>query len=427
MAAILLSNVSLSTAQYNSSTSEIGKLVNEYIAPLEKHDLFNGTILVIQDGKVLLNKGYGYASLEHQVKNNPNTRFQIASLSKPFTKLAIIQLAERKLLSLSDKVSKFIPDYPNGNLITIGHLLDHSSGIPHINDLPDYDKFAKETYSVKQVIKLFKNKPLEYKPGSKKTYSNSGYALLVHIIELISGKTYGEYLEKYIFQPAGMSGSGDDTGNRVIKNLARGYMMNLNGKGLQLPLYYHPSIKIGGGSLYSTTEDLYLFSKAYREGKLSKTTKPLYNQGIYGKSPGFNSSIWEFKGSFIAILSNNYSTPMKKVAWALSNLILERKYKKYQINEIKTKDSKYLEEYEGNFKIGKDIETIEKANDVLIEYENGDRMRGCRLIPIEKDTFFDTCYMEKLTFLRDEKGKVKSFKWESGDKASIVSELKKEK
>ncbi len=427
---IILTNVILAMTVFScqnkpqiedNRTDNIGKLVDEYLEPLIKNDLFNGVILIAKEGKIVLNKAYGYANYEHQVRNTPETKFRIASLSKPFTKLAIIQLLEKNALNLDDVLSKFIPNYPQGDIITIQHLLDHSSGIPHLNDFDGYDEFAKEQYSVKQVIDLFKNELLEYEPGTKKTYSNSGYALLVYIIEKTSGLSYENYLDRNIFQPAGMKNSGDDSGKHIVSGLAKGYMMNLENKGLQLPLYYNPSTKIGGGSLYSTTEDLFLFSKAYKEGRLSKSTEPLYDQGTFGKSPGYNSMIWGLDKVDIVLLSNNYSTPIKSMFFSLSNMVRDKEYKIVEIEEDITIKIDNLSEYEGDYKIGNDIETIELVNNVLIEYENGYKWQGYRIIPLGKDKFYDTFYMEKLTFTRDEKGVVNGFEWESGDKTILVN------
>jgi len=413
--------------QSDNRSDTIEGVVDNYIAPLQKYDLFSGAILIIKNGETYVNKGYGLANQEHQLKNTPNTKFRIASLSKIFTKLAIIQLSEKKVISLNDNLSRFIPDYPRGKEISVLDLLNHSSGITHLNDFPDYDQLAKERYTVEGIIDLFKDRPLDFEPGASESYSNSGYVLLVHIIERVTGLKYGAYLEKHIFQPAGMKNTGHESGTQIIDNLAKGYMMNLEGKGLQLPLYYNPSIKIGGGSLYSTTWDLYLFNQAYKSGKLSDTTEPLYNQGTYGKSPGYNASIWEMNDVFMTVLSNNYSTPIRRVTLDLTNIMLGRPYKTLEINEDSSITTEELIEYEGDFKIGDDIETIERVNNVLIEYENGDKWRGCRLIPIGKDIFFDTCYLEKLTFTRNlESGVITGFIWESGDKTIRVTEAKGE-
>ena len=408
--------------QLSPEGQNLEKKLEAYLQPYLKNDLFSGVVLIAKNDKIILQKSYGMANEEWVIPNASNTKFRIASLSKAFTKLAIRQLVEQEKIHKEDPLSKFIPDYPNGEKITIQHLLSHASGIPHINDFSSYDQLAKQEYKLKELIDLFKNQPLEYDPGSKETYSNSGYILLVYIIEQTSRLSYEDYLQKHIFQPAGMWHSGHETYSKILKNKAEGYMQNLSGKGVQKALFYNPSIKIGGGSIYATVEDLFLFDKAFRAGKLSQSTKPLYNQGITGKSPGFNASIWGLDDIFVTVLSNNYSTPIRKIAWDLSNMMLGKKYKIVQINEDKMINTDNLSEYEGNFKIEEDIETIEKVNDVLIEYENGDKWRGCRLIPIGKDTFYDTCYMEKLTFTRNENGHIIGFEWEGGDKTIRINE-----
>ena len=262
----------------------LDKQIENLIKPLILHDLFMGSILVAHKDQIIFNKSYGLANYSHRSKNGPNTVFRIASLSKPFTKLAILQLIEQQKLSYDTKLSEFIYTYPNGKNITVKHLLEHSSGIPHLNDFPGYDSFAKEQYEIEEVIALFKDAPLHFESGSQKGYSNSGYVLLALIIERVSQMKFADYLDKHIFKIARMNDSGHDNGDKIIPNLATGYMMNLKGKGLQLPLYYNPSIKIGGGSLYSTVEDLFKFYKAYRNELLLSSNIPLYDQGIYGKS-----------------------------------------------------------------------------------------------------------------------------------------------
>ncbi len=130
--------------------------------------------MVAQNDRVVFQQAYGNAVAEFNIKNTVNTKFGIASLSKPFTKLALLQLAETGALKLSDKLSRFILDYPNGDRISINHLINHSSGVPNLNDFSNYHRHAKENYSIEEAICLFKHKPLEYQPGTDTTYSNSG-------------------------------------------------------------------------------------------------------------------------------------------------------------------------------------------------------------------------------------------------------------
>ena len=114
-----------------------------------------------------------------------DTKFRIASISKLFTEVAILKLVENSKLSLDDKIIKYIPDYPRGNEITIEYLLSHRSGIPHLNNFSNYDSLSKFSYTASDVIELFKYKPLDFNPGEKYRYSNSGYVLLAYIIEKI--------------------------------------------------------------------------------------------------------------------------------------------------------------------------------------------------------------------------------------------------
>ncbi|MGH9957958.1 MAG: serine hydrolase domain-containing protein, partial [Pyrinomonadaceae bacterium] len=177
---------------------------------------FSGAVLVAKQGRILLRKGYGLANYELGVPNTPETKFHIASVSKSFTAAAIMILVERGLLNTSDSLNKFIPDYPDGDKITVHHLLVHTSGIPNVNSFPDYDAKSKFAQTPASLIEMFKNKPLTMKPGERCSYSNSNYNVLAFIIEKVSGKGYGEFLKETIFDPLGMKDTGHDGRARAL-------------------------------------------------------------------------------------------------------------------------------------------------------------------------------------------------------------------
>lgn len=176
------------------SLLDLENKIDNYIHPYLDMNAWSGVVSVYRSGKPVFEKAYGMADREWGIRNTADTKFRIASISKLFTEVAILKLVEQNRLSLEDKVSDFIPDYPRGEEITINHLLTHRSGIPHLNSFPNYDELSLLSFTTTEIIALFKNKPIEFNPGEKYRYSNSGYTLLAYIIELVSGKTYGSFL-----------------------------------------------------------------------------------------------------------------------------------------------------------------------------------------------------------------------------------------
>src|SRR6267378_5020585 len=166
--------------------------VDAFVQPYMEGNNFSGSILIARQGKVLISKGYGMADYELSVPNTPQTRFHLASLTKSFTAAAIMILQEQGKLSVEDPLKKFVPDYPNGDKITIHHLLTHRSGIPNVNNFPEYGSKSLSRMSLDEIIRMFKDKPLEFEPGARYRYSNSNYNLLAFIIEKTSGKSYGD-------------------------------------------------------------------------------------------------------------------------------------------------------------------------------------------------------------------------------------------
>ena len=233
-----------------------------------KKNMFSGSVLIAKKGKVLLSKGYGLANTTSTISNSPTTKFKLASVSKQFTAMAIMILQEKGKLSTEDKLTKYIPDYPDGDKITIHHLLTHTSGIPNVTALPVFDSIKGKPHTLEQIIAVTKNKALEFDPGAKFNYSNSGYILLTYIIEKASEKKYGDYLKETIFDPLGMKNSGLYPSNGILKNAAIGYTEA--NEGLIPAPYIDMSIPAGAGALYSTVEDMFLWDQALYTEKLVK-------------------------------------------------------------------------------------------------------------------------------------------------------------
>ena len=225
---------------------------------------FSGSVLVAKDGGVVFSEGYGLANIESATKNTTKTRFHLGSLSKQFTAAAILKLESEGRLSTADPISKFLSDYPKpqADTITIHHLLDHTSGIPSLGQrsgIPDPADRSKPV-TLTDLIALFKDLPLQFTPGTKYRYNNSGYILLAAIIEKASGQAYDSYLTVKLFAPASMRSTGRIPDEKTTRNVAIGYMGYA--PDLVKPTYVHPSWFIGGAGIYSTVEDLFRWDQA---------------------------------------------------------------------------------------------------------------------------------------------------------------------
>ena len=250
-----------------SPTEEIALKVDEFINAYLELGKFSGAVLIAKDGEVLLSRGYGMANYEHDVPNTPRTKFRLASITKSFTALATLQLQEMGLLDVDEPIATYLPDYLNGDQITIHHLLTHTSGIPSYNIYPEYWDNRMLPSAIERTVGIFKDKPLEFSPGERYQYSNSGFLLLGHIIEEVSGETWETFVRENIFQPLKMFDTGYFRHGEVLKNRAAGYYVS----GVINADYIDPSWVHGAGGLYSTVEDLYLYDRAlYTEELVSR-------------------------------------------------------------------------------------------------------------------------------------------------------------
>ena len=278
---ILLSSSNLSFGQ-TFADNVLNKKFDEVLS-FFKADEPGGTVLVAKDGEVIYQKAFGKADLELDVDVTLNSKFGIASATKPFTAAAILKLVEEGKLSLKDDITKFIKDYPtHGHTITIEHLLTHTSGIHNYNDnFQEFMKIESIEYSRVEFIDVFKNKPMNFASGTNYRYNNSGYFLLGYIIEIVSGKSYGEYLDKEFFEPLGMKDTELNFSEKLIKNRANGYDL-LSDKGYTNRQYSSNTFTASStGGIISTVRDLNLWYNALMNYKIiSKETLEKSNDPI---------------------------------------------------------------------------------------------------------------------------------------------------
>jgi CubicO group peptidase (beta-lactamase class C family) len=275
--------VFVATSCFAQDPARMDEVVQSYV----RDKTLMGAVLVARGGDVILSKGYGSANLEWNIPNTPVTKFRLGSLTKQFTAASILLLAERGKLTLEDPVRKHMPDAPAAwDTITIFNLLTHTSGIPNFTSLPEYKSLQVVEAPVMKSIATVRDKPLDFPPGEKMSYSNSGYLVLGYVIEHVTGASYEQFVTDNIFTPLGMKDSGYDSNTAIIPRRAAGYAPSAAG-----PVnagFIHMSIPHAAGALYSTTEDLLRWEQSLFGGKLisaaslAKMTTPFKNDYAFG-------------------------------------------------------------------------------------------------------------------------------------------------
>jgi CubicO group peptidase (beta-lactamase class C family) len=253
----------------NAFSQDKSSKIDELMRVFHEYGQFNGSVLVSEGGKVILKKGYGLANMEWNIPNKPDTKFRIGSITKQFTSMLVLQLVGKKKIDLEGKLSDYLPYYrkDTGEKVTIHHLLTHTSGIPSYTGLPRFmEEISRDPYPVEEFIKTYCSGELEFEPGSKYVYNNSGYFLLGAIIEAVTGQSYEDVLKENILEPVGMKNTGYDHHDTLIPNRAAGYEKRV-GDYVNAP-YLDMSLPYAAGSLYSTVEDLYLWDQILYADKL---------------------------------------------------------------------------------------------------------------------------------------------------------------
>ena len=288
--------------------------IDAIVQPYVDLGMFNGVILVAQGEDIRMLKPYGFADYGLGIPLRGDHRFRIASLSKQFTNAAVAALIEAGRLTPDSKVSDFLPDFPRGDEITIRHLVEHTSGIPHTNRLEELEHRTR--IELEEMLDLLASKPLDFDPGTDARYSNGGYDLLAAIIERASGTSYEEFLAQAVYAPLGLHGTGRLRTYEVVRDLVRGYLPGKRPQSRGLPRFYPSELRIGGGSLYSTAEDVFhLFRSTFqREFASEETSDFLFwdrtrRYEITGRAPGFSAKVFIDIPNDITIVSlaNNHA------------------------------------------------------------------------------------------------------------------------
>ncbi len=404
-------------------TAEFDKLLSEQFKTNET----GSAALVARNGQIIYKKAFGMANLEFNIPMQADNIFRIGSITKQFTAVAILQLMEQGKLSLQDDITKFIPDYPtHGHHISIEHLLTHTSGIQSYTDTKDFGEIMRKDMKPEELIAHFKNQPMEFAPGTKWNYNNSGYFLLGYIIEKITGKTYPQYLEENFFKPLGMTNSYYGSDSKIIKNRASAYEKGKDGFQNAEPLSM--TLPYSAGSIQSTVEDLFKWhqavhayklvkkeslDKAFAKYKLNNGKETEYGYGWFlgnvqgsatiehgGGINGFlTQSIYLPKeGVFVAVFSNCDGNSPSDVSSKIAALAIG---KPYAYKEI-TLDN--LQSYTGVYENEEGQRIISLADNQLYSQRNGGNKS--KIKPYQKDAFFFENMLSTLEFGRNSAGQI---------------------
>lgn len=389
---------------------DAGNKIDELISAYSKLNKFNGSALVAKSGAILMNKGYGYRNAADKVMNNEESIFQLGSITKQFTAAVILKLQEEKKLKVTDKLSKFFPDYPKGDSITIKQLLTHTSGIySYTNDGNFMANEITKNKSREEMMALFKDKPLDFSPGTGWNYSNSGYSLLGYIIEVVTKKSYEEAVRKYIFTPLHMTHSGFDFTHLKSPDKTSGYFM-LDDKSSNLAPVVDSTVSFSAGAIYSTTGDLYLWHKALEQNTiLSKTQQqeaytPLKNNYGYGWGidsiegkrrvghgggiPGYitNESRVPEDDIDIVLLSNASDRSLDDITKSIYAILYNKAYELPKERIVILLPEETLKQYEGEYEIAPGFNVIMKIKDGEISATPTGQSE--KILHAEKEDFF---------------------------------------
>jgi CubicO group peptidase (beta-lactamase class C family) len=435
--------VSVSTTTAQPTTQLLDSLVNAYA----RQGKFHGSVLVAQKGNILLEKGYGWKDVTQKTKADANSIYQYGSVTKQFTTALIMHLQEKGKLNTQDKVSKYFPQLPFADSITIYNLMTHTSGIFNYTNNPDFMKSeAVKPANQEKIFALFQNKPLEFPPGSKFNYSNSNYMLLGYIIEKASGMPYETLARQVILQPFGMKTAGFDFANLKSPDRATGYHF-INGDKYEAAGIVDSSVAYAAGSLFGSAKDLYAWHTALQQGKLlsaqswKQVYTPFHNKyafgwnvdSMYGKQVmqhgggifGFTSMFKRFPQDdvVVIVLSNNSSSVTGEIANNLAALVYGKEAKWPKQRAIVQLRADQLEKLTGDYELMPNfIITVSLEKEQLMVQATGQPKTN--LVAESENSFYLTVVEADISFDKDASGTVTGLKLTQGGRTMPAKKIK---
>ena len=413
------------------SAAQIDATVGQYYKPNEP----GAVILVAKDGKTIFRKAYGLADAARGTPMTADMQLRVGSITKQFTSTAILLLVDEGKIKLDDDITRFLPDYPTkGKRITVENLLNHTSGIVSFTGKPGYLEHMAEDMTAAAIIDTYKNDPLEFEPGTRYKYNNSGYQLLGVIIEKVSGQSYADFLEQRIFKPLGMNDTAYEGKEHGKAIRAVGHSRSGKGFGPSAPISM--TQPFAAGALVSTVDDLARWDVAVSSGKLltpatwqkafAKTTLADGKLADYGYGwvngqvrgvptiehggaiNGFNSFAIRVPAEhvYVVVLRNtdggtaNTETVARATAAAAIG-------KPYPQRTAETLDAKALDAYAGAYKIDETSQRIVRREGDKLRMQRTDR-QPYLLTPFSATSFFIPGEMDWFEFTRNAQGQVVS-------------------
>jgi CubicO group peptidase (beta-lactamase class C family) len=431
---LFLSALSARAAAPSSVTSSgLAAYADHLLASAYPADQPGAAALVVLDGKVILHKGFGMANLELRIPVSPEMVFELGSITKQFTAACILLLQERGKLRVEDEITKYLPDFPtHGQKITVENLLTHTSGIPSYTGLPEWMPRVREDMKLTDLIAMFKDKPLEFTPGEKWAYDNSGYILLGAIIEKVSGKSYEQFVEEEIFQKLGMAHSRYGHAEEIIPLRASGY--EKDEKGFHNARYLSMTQPYAAGSLMSTVDDLAIWDRALsseallKKASLDRMFTPYKLKSGLSTHYGYGMGISELAGKrvlehgggifgfttiitrvpeerlLIVILSNNEASDPQPDGLAL-RIAAKALGQPLEGRKPVALDAKTLDEYVGVYRF--DPQTVRtfthEGTKLFAQRSGGSKLE---ILASGRDDFYYQEEDARLHFRRDAQGKV---------------------
>lgn len=423
---ILLFSLLFSSGYAQRLTNRIDLLVQEH------HTSYPNVGLVVSVSKaeeVVFEEAYGYSNQQFQLKAQPQHKFRIGSITKQFTAVAILKLVEQGKISLDDPLQKFFPSFPSE--VNIEHLLSHTSGLMDYADKPDwFPKVSKQDLAPKALAEFIKNDSLNFEPGSRFEYTNTGYHLLGLIIEEVSGTTFAEFLQDEIFGPLEMTESFAHSSNKVKTGMAEGYDFR-NGS-FYTPEFVHPRQPFAAGNLVSTTADLRKWYRGLFSGKLIKpgtlekalshytlndSTKTAYGYGWFldtiqglqlvshgSTYPGYTAEVWYFPKTQVLVTALSNSMPLTNL---VKRIGLLANLKPLEENEFLELTEQELLPFNATYQKGNDQWIFEVIDDKL--YYSRNNSSRYEIKPVKKNLYYSLDWDVFLEFRDPENGKYNTF------------------
>ncbi|MEJ8758348.1 serine hydrolase [Pontibacter sp. H259] len=416
--------LSISSA-YAQVQKNLSAKLNEYLDAHLGQGTFSGTVMVTEKGIPVYSKGFGMADYEKQLPNGPEVKYRIGSITKSFTAVLVMQLQEQGKLNVQDKVSKYLPSFPNADKITLHQLLSNTSGLPDF--VNHWQNVNTKPATTTDILALVKDMPLEFEPGTKWKYSSTGFVVLGQVIEKVTGKPYEKVLAQQILKPLNMKASGLEF-SKPVAGLAKGY--NHDGIDRKLAKPIDMSWCHAAGAMYSTVTDLAKFDAALKGNKLlSEDSKELlftpvmkdYGYGFVIDKAGdkqrisHSGAINGFKANFIrfpeqdiaiTILSNYESQQVNgPISSDITAIVLGDKYEVPTVHKMVNLSPEQLAPYVGEYQVGPKMVFKVTLTDNLL-YVGAPGQDTFAIFPEAEDKFFIKVAPAQITFEKDAEGKI---------------------